>query len=323
MSQIAGIRETEIRTGPGKGLAVIEVYNAAGLRFTVLPGRCLDIYDFSYKGVNLSFQTKNGLHAIYSPAEDEFFQLWPGGMLSTCGLANVGDACFDGGAHPIHGRIGGIPAHHVSVSKGWINDDYILSICGEMNETRLYGRDMILKRTISVGLFDKNITIEDTVTNRYCADEEFMLLYHFNFGYPLLDEISTVVCSGSNRQPRNGHSGEAAKMCAPGSEPPHQLFLYETSDLTRAALLNPGLGIGGYLEYDAENLPYLCLWKNPAPHDYVVALEPCNCVGLGRAAERENGTLAVLPAYGSITNRLKLGVLDGEGELRAFTDACR
>lgn len=307
--------------GPEKGLALIEVYNAAGLRLTLLPDRCLDIFDFSYKGVNFSFHTKNGLHAGRSPAEDEFFHCWPGGMLTTCGLANVGDACFDDGSHPIHGRIGSTPARRLSVSEGWRDGSYVLSVSAEMHETRLYGRELILRRAISTGLHDKFIVIEDTISNAHAADEEYMLLYHFNFGYPLLDAFSTVCCSGTNMQPRNSHSGEHSKMCEPGTEPPHQIFLFETHDTAYAAVINPSLKLGGALEYNADNLPYLCQWKNMAPHDYVVSLEPCNCVGLGRAKERENGTLAVLPAYGSVTNRLKLGVLEGEEELRAFTEA--
>ena len=59
-----------------------------------------------------------------------------------------------------------------------------------------------------------------------------------------------------------------------------------------------------------------------APHDYVVALEPCNCIGLGRVQERKNGTLRKLPAYGSITHSLTLGVLDGKAEIRAFSESC-
>ncbi len=324
MGQIAGIREMECRSGSARGLRMIEVYNAAGLRFTLLPDRCLDIYDFSFMGHNLAFHTKNGLTTGRSLDEDEFFTLWPGGMLSTCGLLNVGDACIDEGKHPIHGRIGSTPARHVSVSEGWQGNDYILSVSAEIWETRLYGYQLSLHRTISTGLYDRSVTISDTITNHTIVDEEFMLLYHINFGYPLLDASSVFVCSPAVMQPRNSHSIEHINMCEPDREAGHQLFLHSLQGSNaRAAIVNPALQMAGYIEFETANLPYLCEWKHMAAHDYVVALEPCNCVGLGRIAERKNGTLKVLPSYSSISHKLSIGVLDGKTEIQSFEQTCR
>lgn len=324
MGQIAGIRELKATRGPEKGLELIELYNAAGLRLTILPDRCMDIYDFSYKGCNLSFHSKNGLTLGRDPAEDQFFHQWPGGMLVTCGLLNVGSACLDGGVHPIHGRIGSTPARHVSVHEGWEGGDYRLCVAGETWETRLYGHTLSLSRTISTGLYDKTVTITDTITNHSAADQEFMLLYHVNFGYPLLDASSVFLCSPASTAPRNDVSHDWVHMCAPNEEPPHQLFLHTLKGRTaHAAIVNPSLYLGGYLAFDTTHLPYLCEWKHMAAHDYVAALEPCNCIGLGRVEERSNGTLRMLPAYGSIRHTLTLGVLDGEAEIDAFSQSCK
>jgi len=92
IGQIAGIRESRLLRGRGEGIAIAEFYNAAGLRFTVVPDRCMDLFDLSYKGVNLGFQSKNGLTSpqAFSPSDGEFSEQWPGGMLVTCGLGNVG-----------------------------------------------------------------------------------------------------------------------------------------------------------------------------------------------------------------------------------------
>ncbi len=324
MDQIAGIRESVYTDGCSKGLRSIEVYNAAGLRFTVLPDRCMDIYDFSYKGCNFSFHSKNGLNTGWNSAEDEFFHQWPGGMLFTCGLANVGDACVDDGVHPIHGRIGNTPATHVSVSESWQDDNYILSVSGEVGETRLYGRQLALHRTISTGLYDKTLKITDTLRNHGNSDQEFMLLYHINYGYPLLDEDGTFVCSPASVQPRNDNSHDCVHMCGPDAESHHQLFLHTLKgESARAAIINPNMQLAGFVEFDTTNLPYLCEWKHMASHDYVVALEPCNCIGLGRVEERKNGTLQVLQAYSSVSHALSLGVLDGDAEIQTFIKSCK
>ena len=42
IDQIAGIRESRLTSGRGEGIAIAEFYNAAGLRFTVLPDRGMD-----------------------------------------------------------------------------------------------------------------------------------------------------------------------------------------------------------------------------------------------------------------------------------------
>lgn len=114
IGQIAGIRESRLLRGRGEGIAIAEFYNAAGLRFTVVPDRCMDLFDLSYKGVNLGFQSKNGLTSpqAFCPSDGEFSEQWPGGMLVTCGLGNVGGHATNGGQFPTHGRISHVPAQN-------------------------------------------------------------------------------------------------------------------------------------------------------------------------------------------------------------------
>ncbi len=128
-----------------------------------------------------------------------------------------------------------------------------------------------------------------------------------------------MFCSPASTQPRNIHSNDWRRMCAPNEQPEHQLFLHTMQgSRARAAIINPELNMAGFVEFDTKHLPYLCEWKHMAAHDYVAALEPSNCIGLGRVEERKNGTLRVLPAYSSISHSLSIGVLDGESEIGAF-----
>ena len=89
INQIAGIRVSTLRRGRGVGMDIAEFYNAAGLRFTVLPDRCMDLNDLSYKGINLSFQSKNGLisGASFESSPGSFCDEWPGGMLAIWSVA--------------------------------------------------------------------------------------------------------------------------------------------------------------------------------------------------------------------------------------------
>ena len=318
IDQIAGIR----RQTTDEGLRTIEVYNAAGLRYTLVADRALDLYDLSYKGVNFAFHTKNGLHAghNYTPLGDEFFHYWSAGMLATCGLSSVGAGCSDeSGTHPIHGRIGQTPATQLSTSATWEDNDYRLAVSGEMAETRLYGRNLLLSRKIETGLNEKSIHICDTLTNLGSSAEEFMLLYHVNVGHPLLSERSRFFSSPIEANQTAGNPAEPKTIDPPYDDAREQMYIHKAKTKTCiAGLLNDELQLGFYLTFETEPLPMLLEWKHFRSGDYVLGIEPCNCYCMGRSKEREHGTLPVIGAYETIRYHLTLGIADGKQEMDAI-----
>ncbi len=56
MSQVAHARKAELVEGNERGADLIEVFNASGLAFSILPGRALDIASAHYKGMSLCFR---------------------------------------------------------------------------------------------------------------------------------------------------------------------------------------------------------------------------------------------------------------------------
>ena len=60
ISQVAGIRRAELTEGNERGAGLIEIFNASGLCFSLLPGRALDIASAHYKGMSLCFRSKTG-----------------------------------------------------------------------------------------------------------------------------------------------------------------------------------------------------------------------------------------------------------------------
>ena len=321
IDQIAGIRESQLLRGRGQQMHIAEFYNAAGLRFTVVPDRCMDLFDFSYKGVNLSFQSKNGLTSpqAFSPADGEFAEQWPAGMLVTCGLGNVGGHSNEGGVFPTHGRIAHVPAKNFGTRTFWVGDDYVLRAAGEVHQTKMYSRHLSIQRTIETGLNDKSVKIHDVLTNFEAEDEPYMLLYHFNFGYPLLQADSCVEASKADKTPMNDMSTDSVHMMDPVDGRGEELyFRTNLGDRACGVLYNERLELGAYVAFDTANLPNMLQWKNMKSHDYVLALEPCNTYGPNRAEAMEQGKIAVLPAYSSVENHLELGVLDGLTEIREF-----
>ena len=61
VSQFGGTRKVVMDEGKGKGTSLIRVRNGAGLDFTVLADRGMDIFDIHYEGVQLAWISRNGL----------------------------------------------------------------------------------------------------------------------------------------------------------------------------------------------------------------------------------------------------------------------
>ena len=322
IDQIAGIRESRLLRGRGEGIQIAEFYNAAGLRFSVVPDRCMDLYDLSYKGVNLSYHCKNGLTSpqAFNSADGEFADQWPGGQMVTCGLSNVGGHSSAGGINPTHGRIAHLPASNFGTETYWDGENYILRASGEVHETKMFSRHLSIRRTIETGLYSKFLKIHDVITNFEAEDEPYLLLYHCNFGYPLLQADSRVEVSKADITPLNDMSSDYSHMSAPIDGQDEELYLRTafTGERACAVIYNERLELGAYVAFDTANLPNMLQWKRMKSHDYVVGLEPCNTCGLNRDAAIREGKAAVLPAYSSIENDLELGVLDGLTEIRGF-----
>lgn len=321
IEQIAGIRESRLVRGRGEGIEIAEFYNAAGLRFGVVPDRCMDIFDLSYKGVNFSFQSKNGLTSpmAFDPGEGEFANQWPAGMLVTCGLDNVGDESSKNENLPAHGRISHVPARNFGTETYWNGDRYLLRAIGEVHQTKMYSRHLSIRRTIETALDEKKLTIHDVITNFEAEDEPYMILYHFNFGYPLMQADSLVQFSKSSVSPMNEISTDPVHLMEPVDGRGEELF-FRTDLGSRACgvIYNEHLELGAYIAFDTANLPNCLEWKNMKSHDYVLAIEPCNTCGLNRIEAMEQEKIAVLPAYSSAENIIEFGILDGLNEIQGF-----
>ncbi len=329
ISQIAGVRRIEFSSGPGRGTEAYEVYNETGIRFTVLADMCMDILDLQYKGINLGFMTKNGLqnNRFFNALDKEFNYYWRGGMLCTCGLSNAGIACVDEGFYRTeHGRIGMMPAENLSVYSGWKNDDYIIELEGEIRESMLYGYNLQLKRKISTSLKSKEIHIKDVVQNLEPGDTEFMLLYHFNFGFPLLDEGAVIVKPEGEITPWKSNPDDRTDNCLKAETPrdgcEEETYYHENipdeDGWAYSAIINPDMELGAYLKYKYENLPCLIQWKSMRSHDYAMGLEPSNSYILGRVHERENNTIPRLRGYEKKEYDITLGILDSKHEISDF-----
>ena len=306
------------REGKAEGIKAIELQNESGLYITCIEDQCLNIYDFSYKGINFAFQSKNGLvsNRYFNGGTNEFSFYWPAGMLYTCGLTNVGPGVTENGIyHAEHGRIGMMPAENVIME--YVDDEVVIS--GIMRDSFLCGHNLELKRTIRFPRKGKEITIQDTVTNLEGVPTEFMLLYHCNFGYPLLEPGARIIKKKGDIYNNIGngiHPETCFQVTEPRNDKEEEVYCHtntpDEAGFGIAAIINDQKQIAGYVKYKMDTLPYLIEWKNMCNHDYCIGLEPSNSYIKGRTEERKHGTLPIIGPYETRVFEVSLGVLDGK-----------
>ncbi len=325
IEQIAGVRPLTYQNG----VKAFEVYNASGLRFTLTPDMGLDLADFSYKGTNVAYYTKNGVQSAnsYHKMFGDFQQFFHAGLLKTCGLLNIGPESVDEGVrHALHGNIGHAPAANLSAKAKWVGDDYHLSVSGTMQDTRMFSYNLTLEREISTTLCAKEVVLKDAITNMTSTAEDFMILYHFNFGYPLLADGVRIVKGGGGVKPRNDRAAAGLnnwdKFTAPEVGFIEQVYYHENTvckdGYSTVGVINDELKLGVYLKYSAKNLPMFVQWKNPLAHEYALGIEPSNCYLDGRALEKQKGTIQTIQPFETLDYELILGILDGADEIAAF-----
>ncbi len=308
--QLYSLRRVTIAEGPANGADLIEVKTAGGLAVEILPDAGLDIGQTWYKGNNMSFITKNGYDGPRAdvPYETEFLHYFPGGLLYTAGLRNAGPQNRDGEEwHPLHGRYHGLAAEHIGTE---IENEEIV-IKGTIRETALFGHVLEVRRTIRIPCFGASITVEDRVSNLTPRDEEYMHLYHCNFGYPLLSETARLILPDARETiPRTEFAKTGLdRQCEfdpPIDNEEERVFFQILQDEYKARLENPQIRTAMTLTWSGDTLPILSQWRSMASGDYVLGLEPTNCYIMGRSAERANGTLPVLKAYETIHHTIQI-----------------
>lgn len=300
--------------GLGDGIQVLHV-NSQDFSCWVLPTRGMGIWRAQYKNEPIRWQSP-----VRGPVHPKFVDLgepsglgWLDGfdeLLVRCGLESNGAPEFhDNGqlAYPLHGRIANKPAHEVSVTIDDQTDE--ITIVGVVDEVRFHFLKLRMKTTIRIKAGEKGFRIHDEIHNLSESPAEFQMLYHTNFGVPLLDAGARVVVPIKKLVPRNDHaaSGIAAwdsyQAPQPGFE--EQVYFLEllgdSQGATQALLRNAHGTRGVSLFYNARQLPCFSVWKNTTSvsDGCVTGIEPGTNFPNPRSFEGEHGRVVKLAPRGS------------------------
>ncbi len=336
LAQLGGIRHCELSEGRERGVRAAVFDTGAGLSFTVLPDRGLDIADCSFKGTGLVYRGPGGIAhpAFHDPAGNEWLRVFFGGLLTTCGLTYFGDPGRDGREDlGLHGRYSSIPARQVCDLSRWEGDERVLEMTGEVEESVLFGDKLRLARSISTRLGARSLRVRDTVRNVGPRPSPFTILYHVNAGFPLLDEGAQFVASSRAVEPYDeaaaARMADVRRFAAPDPAAAGLDYLHtmaaDSDGYALAAVVNRRLagGLGLSLRFTASTLPFLNEWKMLNEVDYVVGFEPVNTKIVNRAVLRSEGRLPVIEPGGERVMEVEFGVLEGGAEIDAFAERVR
>ncbi len=264
-AQIAYVRRYTLSAGKENGLKVIEVNNGK-LRFLLNESKALDIMQLWHEGVNISFLSKNGFTAQNLP----FLQRFEGGMLYTCGLDSIGSR----EGFELHGTLHNTPARVTTCTE----DGNTLIVKANIATTSLFGKNLLLCRTIKTDILSDTLTLEDELINCSAKETEYCLLYHVNLGYPFLDKGVTIASDAENVIPRNAWAQKKLANrtvfsdCIEDEEECCYFLQHKTPEIQ---VKNEKLKKTFTLRYSNDTLPCFVQWNSATSGDYALGIEPC------------------------------------------------
>ena len=317
ITQLGYCRQYTLSEGWGRGMRAADIQTGGGLQYTVLPDRGMDISYASFRGTNLVYLTCNGeTHpSYYEPEGINWLHTFAGGLLTTCGLTYLGPPCTDEGEElGLHGRFSTIPVKQFCDLSHWQGDHYIYKVRGIVEEGFLFGKKLRMEREISSPGGDNIIQIKDIITNFGNKPSPYTILYHMNFGYPLLSEDTELIIDPSNTVPRDagGLKGihEFRSFIKPQPSYNEQVFFHtmkgDEAGNTSVRVRNKKIGTSVTISFNIKQLPYLCEWKMMAYGEYVLGIEPGNVFSKSRKELRSENSLPILQPGESCENSIEI-----------------
>lgn len=316
------IKKVTLRGGKQDDVDVIHVDNGR-LRMTIVPTRGMGILAVRSGDVRLGWDSpvKEVVHPKYINLQSRGGLGWLDGFnefLVRCGLENNGHPGPDEFINNVgdkatmnltlHGKIANIPASRIEVSVDR-KPPYRIRIRGRVDEKMFFGPNLELQTEISTVPGSNAFRVADSITNRGAQPQEFQILYHANYGRPLLGAGTTFVGPVARVTPFNANAAKGiagyAKYDGPKRGYVEQVYclrLYgDDKNRTQILLQNKRKDRGVSMAWSLTQLPYLTIWKNTAAlkDGYVTGLEPGTNYPYNRSVERKQGRVPKL-ASGAI-----------------------
>jgi hypothetical protein len=326
---LGGLRVTarRLRGGPSEGVLQVELI-AGSTRAIVLPDRGLGIWRVVAGDVELGWQSPvtGPVHPRHVPLGEPSGLGWLDGfdeLVARCGLVSNGAPDFAANGrllHGLHGRIANLPAHDVQVTLD--DSSGTVTLTGAVDETRFLLHALRMHTEIVLHADQPRMAWTDRVENLSDRPATMQMLYHVNFGPPLLGAGASLVADAEEVAPRDAAAvGDvpswnryAAPEAGRGEQVHFMRLRPDAAGRAAATLVAPDGARAARLSWRAAELPCLTLWKNQGglADGYVTGIEPGTNYPNPRSFEEQQGRVVPLAPHASISFDLALEVLSGD-----------
>lgn len=278
----------------------------------VLPSRGFDIGDTWHRGIPVSwFSPVGDGRALPSPSGAEWLSRFTGGLLTTCGFGTIG---AEGNGEGLHGRASHLPAQDVSWRVGELTG---ARLEGVVESVALFGPSFRMHRTITAaaaGDGASRITVTDDVTNIGVQDAPLSLLYHLNFGAPLVAPGSEVRIDSAEVIASGPHAEVPDWSSLPGPVDRTVEAVFEhrkvavAGDRSRASIASSVHDLGVVIEWSATTLPRLHQWVFPTRGRWALGIEPATAPLFGPDRASENAGAPVVAPQQSRSHEVSITI---------------
>jgi hypothetical protein len=329
------VRSRRLSGGRRDGVLLVELV-AGDTKVFVLPDRGLGIWKIMAGAFELGWQSPvhGPVHPRFVPVTEPSGLGWLDGfdeLVARCGLVSNGAPEFDASGrllHPLHGRIANLPAHHLDVTLDEAAGT--ITLTGAVDETRFLCHALQMTTSLSVQAGRQRVSWTDSVKNISDRPATMQMLYHINFGPPLLGPGAELVAAVEELAPRD--AAAAADIPSwhrydgprPGRAEECHFMTHrpDSQGMATALLVAPEGRHAAAVSWRAETLPCFTLWKNQGglADGYVTGLEPGTNFPNPRSYEESQGRVVSLAPNASIRFDLAIEHLAGTALTAARAD---
>ncbi|MFP6666168.1 MAG: aldose 1-epimerase family protein [Pirellulales bacterium] len=333
------IAKKTLHGGKQEGVDLIEFFTGK-LKIVVVPTRGMSVFEVQAGGIRLGWNSpvKEIVHPSHINLQSRGGLGWLEGFnewMVRCGLESAGHPGTDKFINNVgdeasmeltlHGKVGNIPASEVEI----VVDEkppHRIRIRGRVDERMFYGPKLELWTEISAVPGSTEFRIEDQLTNHGDAEQEFQIIYHANYGPPILEKGAKLVAPVKQLVPFNEHAAKSLKQYAtyqaptPGYvEQVYCIFPYADKKGRTTIMLHNATGDKAVtMSWPLKQLPFLTQWKNTLTNNdgYVTGLEPGTGFPYNRRVERKYGRVPKLTAGQSRSFAIDFAILSGSTEVQ-------
>ncbi|MET2956154.1 aldose 1-epimerase family protein [Vibrio harveyi] len=334
------IEKKRLHGGKQFGVDVLVIDNGI-LEVTLIPTRGMGIFDVKMDGERI-LGWDSPVKEIVNPA---FIELesrnglgWLDGfneMLVRCGYEWTGHPGVDdnGQLLSLHGRVQNTPASTVKV----IIDDnppHRIRVQGTVSERTFKKAELVTHTELSILPGSNSFSLHDKLTNMSDYDDEYQIIYHSNFGRPILENGAKFSAAVKEVSPFNNYAkaGLDSWQTYQGPTKGYDEMVFnlkpigDDSGQSLAVLHNKKSDKGVALSYNVEQLPVLTLWKNTDTYKqgYVTGIEPGTSYAYNTKYQRPLGLVPTIRAGESKYFDLTYSVLRNQNEVKqALTEVAK